>query len=49
MKTQEIEKTWGSQSASFWMTLFIAVGIIFISGRFIANPLVGADGFGETM
>jgi hypothetical protein len=46
MKIEEIKKTWGLQSVSFWMTLLVAVGIIFIGGRFIVNPLVGADGFG---
>jgi hypothetical protein len=46
MKTQQIKKTWGFQSVSFWMTLFVAVGIIFIGGRFIVHPLAGADSFG---
>ncbi|WP_343667932.1 DUF4267 domain-containing protein [Chitinophaga sp.] len=46
MKTKEIKTNWGIQSASFWMTLLIAAGIIFIGARFIVNPLVGADGFG---
>ena len=46
MKTQDIKKNWGARSVSFWMTLLVAVGIIFIGGRFILNPLVGADGYG---
>jgi hypothetical protein len=46
MKTQQIKETWGFQSVSFWMTLFVAVGIIFIGARFIVYPAVGADGFG---
>jgi hypothetical protein len=46
MKTQEIKKTWGFQSVSFWMTLAVAIGIIFIGGRFIVDPVSGADGFG---
>lgn len=46
MKTQQIKKTWGFQSVSFWMTLLIAAGIIFIGARFIVHPLAGADGFG---
>jgi hypothetical protein len=46
MKTQDIKKNWGIRSVSFWMTLLVAVGIIFIGGRFIVNPLVGADGYG---
>ena len=46
MKTQEIKKNWGFQSVSFWMTLLVAAGIIFIGGRFMVHPLAGADGFG---
>jgi hypothetical protein len=46
MKTQQIKETWGFQSVSFWMTLLVAVGIIFIGVRFIVDPLVGAAGFG---
>ncbi len=46
MKMQEINKNREFQPVSFWMTLLVAVGIIFIGGRFIVNPLVGADGFG---
>jgi hypothetical protein len=42
----EIKKTWGLQSVSFWMTLLVAAGIIFIGGRFIVHPLTGADGYG---
>jgi len=44
MKTRQIKKTWGFQSVSFWMTLLVAAGIIFIGGRFIAHLLAGADG-----
>jgi hypothetical protein len=46
MKTQQIKNTRGLQSVSFGMTLLVAAGIIFIGGRFIVNPLVGADGYG---
>lgn len=46
MKAQQIEKTWGLRSVSFWMTLLVAAGIIFIGGRFIVHPLAGADSFG---
>jgi hypothetical protein len=46
MKTQEIKEPWGLQSVSFWMTFLVAAGIIFIGGRFIVNPLAGADGYG---
>lgn len=37
---------WGWQSASFWMTLLLAAGIIFIGARFIIHPSAGAEGFG---
>lgn len=43
MKTNE---NWGFKSASYWMTLLLAAGIIFIGARFIIAPLVGANGFG---
>jgi hypothetical protein len=46
MNTQQTERTWGFQSVSFWMTFLIAAGIIFIGGRFIVDPVAGADGFG---
>jgi hypothetical protein len=38
--------TWGTRSASFWMTLLIALGIIYIGARFIIDPNAGATGFG---
>lgn len=43
--TNEIAK-WGIGSVSFWMTMLIALGIIFIGARFIVNPIVGANGYG---
>jgi len=46
METQQAKTPWGFQSVSFWMTLLVAAGIIFIGGRFIVHPLAGADGFG---
>jgi hypothetical protein len=46
MKTNSETNQWGIRSASFWMTLLIALGIIFIGARFIINPKVGAEGFG---
>ena len=46
METQQIKKTWGFQSVSFWMTFLVAAGIIFIGARFIISPLTGAEGFG---
>jgi hypothetical protein len=46
MKTQESKKTWGPESLSFWLTLVIALGIIFIGARFMLNPNIGARGYG---
>ncbi|NVM64899.1 hypothetical protein FHW88_003188 [Mucilaginibacter sp. SG538B] len=46
MKTIHETQQWGIRSASFWMILFIAVGIIFIGVRFIINPAAGAIGYG---
>jgi hypothetical protein len=41
MKTQEIKKSWGFQSVSFWMTLLVAAGIIYstVSGKQCKNIL----------
>lgn len=39
-------QTWGARSLSFWLTLLIALGIIFIGARFIIDPNAGAVGFG---
>jgi len=44
-ETNEIAK-WGARSVSFWMTMLIALGIIFIGVRFLADPAAGANGFG---
>lgn len=46
MKTTIENSTWGIRSASFWMTLFVAAGIIFVGIRFIVSPQAGALGFG---
>jgi len=46
MKTTHETQQWGIRSASFWMTLFVATGIIFIGVRFIINPGAGAIGCG---
>jgi hypothetical protein len=43
--TNEITK-WGARSVSFWMTMLIALGIIFVGGRFIVNPTGAAIDFG---
>ena len=46
MKTIDQNSKWGARSASFWMTLLISAGIIFVGIRFIVNPRAGAFGFG---
>ena len=38
--------SWGIRSASYWMTLLVALGIIFVGIRFIVDPLAGAAAFG---
>jgi hypothetical protein len=46
MKTQINQRSWGTKSVSFWSVLILALGIIFIGIRFIAQPEVGAEGYG---
>ena len=46
MKTINENTKWGARSASFWMTLLVAAGIIFVGIRFIISPDVGATGYG---
>jgi hypothetical protein len=46
MKTTNEIGQWGTRYVSFWMTLFVAVGIMFIGIRFLLNPTVAASGFG---
>jgi hypothetical protein len=46
MKTQTDRNSWGAKSVSFWIVLILALGIIFIGIRFIAQPEVGALGYG---
>lgn len=46
MKTQISEKPWGARSISYWITLTLALGIIYIGVRFIFLPLTGAHGYG---
>lgn len=45
METQ-IKQHWGARSVSYWITLVLALGIIFIGARFILQPHAGAIGFG---
>ena len=46
METQINQQNWGSRSVSYWLTLLLALGIIFIGIRFILQPQVGATGYG---
>jgi len=46
MKTQISQASWGFRSVSYWITLLLALGIIFVGIRFILQPQVGATGFG---
>jgi hypothetical protein len=46
MKTTNEITPWGPRSASYWMTMLIAAGIIFVGVRFIINPAGGAAGYG---
>jgi hypothetical protein len=46
METQIKQQHWGTRSVSYWITLIIALGIIFIGVRFMLQPQVGAIGYG---
>jgi hypothetical protein len=46
MKTQIYQPLWGIRSVSYWITLLLAFGIIYIGARFILQSEVGAHGFG---
>lgn len=47
METQiKQQHGWGMRSVSYWITLAVALGIIFIGVRFILQPQVGALGYG---
>jgi len=37
---------WGMHSTAYWITLLLALGIIFIGIRFILQPQIGAVGYG---
>jgi hypothetical protein len=45
MKTQSF-KPWGTGSISYWLTLLVAAGIIFIGARFLVAPYIAAAGYG---
>ncbi|GAB3696021.1 DUF4267 domain-containing protein [Spirosoma flavus] len=46
MKTEHAPAPWGWQSASYWMILPIALGILFIGLRFMLPPQISMDDFG---
>jgi hypothetical protein len=46
MNQQIIHPAWGTRSPSFWLTFFVAIGILFIGARFIVSPHAGALGYG---
>lgn len=46
MKTTNEITTWGIRSVSFWMTMLVALGIIFVGIRFIISPAGAAIDFG---
>jgi len=42
----ELQQHWGARSVSYWITLFVALAIIFIGARFMMQPQIGAIGYG---
>jgi hypothetical protein len=46
MKTTNEITLWGTRSVSWWLTMLVAAGIIFVGVRFIINPSVAATDFG---
>ncbi|NIJ52624.1 DUF4267 domain-containing protein [Dyadobacter arcticus] len=46
MKTENAPARWGWRSASYWMILPIALGILFIGLRFVLAPQISLEDFG---
>ena len=46
MKTTQNISQWGTRSVSFWMTMPIALGIIFVGIRFLIIPAQAATDYG---
>ncbi|WP_460983820.1 DUF4267 domain-containing protein [Spirosoma fluminis] len=46
MKTENVVAPWGFRSISYWMTMFIALGILFIGVRFVLIPQISVEEFG---
>ena len=49
METQVKLQTWGIRSVSYWITLIIALGIIFVGARFILLPGLAATDYGISL
>jgi len=49
METQVKLQTWGMRSVSYWITLIIALGIIFVGARFILQPVLAAADYGISL
>jgi len=49
MNTTIYSQQWGFRSVSYWLTLLLALGIIFVGVRFLIVPSVGATGFGISL
>ncbi|CCH54865.1 hypothetical protein BN8_04078 [Fibrisoma limi BUZ 3] len=46
MKTEKAMAQWGWRSVSYWMAMFIALGILFIGVRFVLFPQISLEDFG---
>lgn len=46
MQPQHNTPVWGPRSLSFWLVLFVALGIIFVGIRFILDPIPASRDFG---
>jgi hypothetical protein len=46
MIRQNYSAPWGTRSVSYWITLILALGIIYVGIRFIFQPQYGAHGYG---
>jgi hypothetical protein len=46
MKTAKASPPWGWRSLSYWLTLFIALGILIIGLRFMLVPQTSMEDFG---
>jgi len=49
MNTAINPKQWGFRSVSYWLTLLLALGIIFVGVKFLIVPSLGATDFGISL